>query len=316
MPPGSDSSAIGGIQSDVDDGDERDYTVEVTENAMFARAKVTSIAGIVETDAPGLVASSARRHGGDKIKKADIKLTDIPDEIRSQFKTRFTPPLLSFVGTIRGWEDASTSDVIQIWNDVFPDYAVSTEDPRDNQLVLVNVITKLAQDKVDGWRNKLGTAGVAVWNRAGNRAVYGHGRDQDGRVSTRPSHYGPAGASERPHGTVTVTVLRCRIPCGTVTVASPSSSTRCADGHFRRAIYGLGPYIADYPEQALLTCIVQGYCPRCLSPAHDLDRDSPRRCAEHTDALLGGCTLKELWDDFGIVGGIIVSLSYHSALPA
>ncbi|KAF7333067.1 hypothetical protein MVEN_02371300 [Mycena venus] len=71
--------------------------------------------------------------------------------------------------------------------------------------------------------------------------------------------------------------------------------TRCADGHFRRAIYGLGPYIADYPEQALLTCIVQGYCPR----------NSPRRCAEHTDALLEGCTLKELWDDFGIVGDII-----------
>ncbi|KAF7328113.1 hypothetical protein MVEN_02568200 [Mycena venus] len=65
--------------------------------------------------------------------------------------------------TIRGWEDPSIDDVIQIWNDVFPDYAVSTEDPRDNQLVLV--ITKLAQDKVDGWRNKLGTAGVAVWKQ-------------------------------------------------------------------------------------------------------------------------------------------------------
>jgi hypothetical protein len=38
--------------------------------------------------------------------------------------------------------------------------------------------------------------------------------------------------------------------------------TRCADGHFRRCIYGLGPYIADYPEQALLTNIVQNWCPR------------------------------------------------------
>lgn len=35
---------------------------------------------------------------------------------------------------------------------------------------------------------------------------------------------------------------------------------RCPDGHFRRVIYGLGPYIADYPEQALLACIVQGWC--------------------------------------------------------
>ena len=32
------------------------------------------------------------------------------------------------------------------------------------------------------------------------------------------------------------------------------------DGHFHHAIYSLGPYIADYPEQALLACIVQGWC--------------------------------------------------------
>lgn len=38
--------------------------------------------------------------------------------------------------------------------------------------------------------------------------------------------------------------------------------TLCADGHYRRVIYGVGPYIADYPEQVLLTCIVQGWCPR------------------------------------------------------
>ncbi len=37
---------------------------------------------------------------------------------------------------------------------------------------------------------------------------------------------------------------------------------RYGDGHYRRTIYGLGPYIADYPEQALLACIVQGWCPR------------------------------------------------------
>ena len=40
---------------------------------------------------------------------------------------------------------------------------------------------------------------------------------------------------------------------------------RCPDGHFRRAIYGIGPYIADYPEQALLACIVQNWCPRYVT---------------------------------------------------
>lgn len=37
-----------------------------------------------------------------------------------------------------------------------------------------------------------------------------------------------------------------------------------ADGHFCRAIYGLGPYIADYPKQVLLTCTVQGWCAKSV----------------------------------------------------
>lgn len=32
------------------------------------------------------------------------------------------------------------------------------------------------------------------------------------------------------------------------------------DGHYRRVIYSLGPYIADYEEQVLLACIVRGWC--------------------------------------------------------
>ncbi len=36
----------------------------------------------------------------------------------------------------------------------------------------------------------------------------------------------------------------------------------CADGLHQRVIYGLGPYIADYPEQVLIAGIVQGWCPR------------------------------------------------------
>ena len=36
---------------------------------------------------------------------------------------------------------------------------------------------------------------------------------------------------------------------------------QCPDGHFRRAIYRLGPYIADYPKQCLISSVVQGWCP-------------------------------------------------------
>jgi hypothetical protein len=45
---------------------------------------------------------------------------------------------------------------------------------------------------------------------------------------------------------------------------------RFPDDHFRKVVYGLGPYIADYPEQALLASIVQGWCARCAFVCNDL----------------------------------------------
>jgi hypothetical protein len=47
---------------------------------------------------------------------------------------------------------------------------------------------------------------------------------------------------------------------------------------------------------------------RCTALPHDLDDPTAsRRSHEHTDALLEGCTLRELWDDYGIVGDLKVS---------
>ncbi|KAJ6618081.1 hypothetical protein B0H10DRAFT_2434139 [Mycena sp. CBHHK59/15] len=161
MPPGSDSSGLWGIASDADDGDEAAYAAAETD-AKVARAKVTSIAGIVETDAPGLVGPSARRNRtSSTLRKADVKLTDIPDAIRPQFRTKFTPALLEYTGSIQGWNDPTAVEVVTIWNSVFPDHAVSVEKREDRDLVLV--ITKLAQDKIDGWRNRIGATGVTVW---------------------------------------------------------------------------------------------------------------------------------------------------------
>lgn len=37
---------------------------------------------------------------------------------------------------------------------------------------------------------------------------------------------------------------------------------RCPDRHLRRAVYSIGPVIADYPEQVWLSGIVQGWCPK------------------------------------------------------
>ena len=38
----------------------------------------------------------------------------------------------------------------------------------------------------------------------------------------------------------------------------------CADDHFHQAIYSLGSYIGDYPEQVALACVVQNWCPKSV----------------------------------------------------
>ncbi|OCH87368.1 hypothetical protein OBBRIDRAFT_850015 [Obba rivulosa] len=81
---------------------------------------------------------------------------------------------------------------------------------------------------------------------------------------------------------------------------------RFGDQHLRRVIYGLGPYIADYPEQALLACIVQGWCARCTASANNLDgSEGIHRSHEHTVALLRALDAKKLWEDYGVVGDLI-----------
>ncbi|KIJ07272.1 hypothetical protein PAXINDRAFT_90695 [Paxillus involutus ATCC 200175] len=77
------------------------------------------------------------------------------------------------------------------------------------------------------------------------------------------------------------------------------------DSYHRRVIYGLGPYIADYEEQVLLSCIVRGWCAKCLSPRNELDINSLCRCKEHTETLLEQATLQELWSEYGIVGDLV-----------
>ncbi|KAF8800253.1 hypothetical protein BYT27DRAFT_7227560 [Phlegmacium glaucopus] len=81
---------------------------------------------------------------------------------------------------------------------------------------------------------------------------------------------------------------------------------RCPDGHFRRAVFSLGPYIADYPEQVWLSGIVSNWCPKCDSMPTNLDQPgSHRRTHEKTDFLLRNFDPGVLWDDFGIRSDIV-----------
>ncbi|EMD31614.1 hypothetical protein CERSUDRAFT_69258 [Gelatoporia subvermispora B] len=63
---------------------------------------------------------------------------------------------------------------------------------------------------------------------------------------------------------------------------------RCPDGHFRHVIYGLGPYIADYPEQALLACVWR------IS-----------RKEKHTEKVVQNLTVGDAWMEYGIVADIV-----------
>jgi hypothetical protein len=49
---------------------------------------------------------------------------------------------------------------------------------------------------------------------------------------------------------------------------------------------------------------------RCLSPCNDLDgRKYARRCRRHTAVLLEELQLGALWNEYGLVGDVIVSLN-------
>ncbi|KAI0027374.1 hypothetical protein K488DRAFT_81145 [Vararia minispora EC-137] len=81
---------------------------------------------------------------------------------------------------------------------------------------------------------------------------------------------------------------------------------RCPDGHYQRVIYDLGAYIADYPEQVLLSGIVQNWCPRCQSIPKDLDGKDQSRCTrEWTDLLCETHQSRVLWNEFGIDDDVV-----------
>ncbi|KAF7378018.1 hypothetical protein MSAN_00225700 [Mycena sanguinolenta] len=77
--------------------------------------------------------------------------------------------------------------------------------------------------------------------------------------------------------------------------------TLFADGHYRRVIYGLGPYIADYPEQVLLACVVQG----CTASREDLDGPGGRRTQLHTETLFDVLTHGDMWDQYGVIPDVL-----------
>ncbi|KAI6164204.1 hypothetical protein EDD17DRAFT_1775610 [Pisolithus thermaeus] len=81
---------------------------------------------------------------------------------------------------------------------------------------------------------------------------------------------------------------------------------QCPDGHFRCTAYALAAYIAEYPEQVLLSCLIQGWCPICTSMSNNLDgHDSVLRSHQHMEFCICAFVLVELWDQYSVVGNLM-----------
>ena len=79
------------------------------------------------------------------------------------------------------------------------------------------------------------------------------------------------------------------------------------DDYYQHVIYSLAAYIADYEEQVLLSCIVRNWCPKCLAHRGNLDKEALRRHREHADTVIEEFEFRKLWDEYGIVGNLVVS---------
>ncbi|KAG1724132.1 hypothetical protein EDB19DRAFT_1897950 [Suillus lakei] len=78
------------------------------------------------------------------------------------------------------------------------------------------------------------------------------------------------------------------------------------DGHFRRVVYGLGPYIADYPEQLVLGCVVQNWCAKCFAYPDDLDSgEGGLRSREVVDTLCDEVDSGVLWEEWGVISDVV-----------
>jgi len=77
--------------------------------------------------------------------------------------------------------------------------------------------------------------------------------------------------------------------------------------YYQQVIYALAAYIADYEEQALLSCIVCNWCPKCLAHRENLDEDALHRHREHADTIIEEFDFHKLWDEYGVVSDIVIS---------
>ncbi|TFK96405.1 hypothetical protein BDV98DRAFT_586400 [Pterulicium gracile] len=82
---------------------------------------------------------------------------------------------------------------------------------------------------------------------------------------------------------------------------------KCPDGHYQRVVFCIGPYIADYPEQVLVTCTVSTWCPKCFNHPENLDdRGFHLRTEEEINELLAQHDPRVVRYSHGIVTDVVL----------
>ncbi|KAJ7235930.1 hypothetical protein C8J57DRAFT_1248032 [Mycena rebaudengoi] len=160
FPPASEynsSEGMGGISDNPDAGDKAQWA---TDNAtqkvgrgLENLSKVKSLAGIVDTKAEGLVPLH-RSNASTTLKRSKINLSNLPDDIRNLFSIKFRPILLECAGRLKAWETPDGFELAELWDPTFPKHPL-TGNPE-----LQLIVSKLSDDKLNGWRHKFATAAV------------------------------------------------------------------------------------------------------------------------------------------------------------
>ncbi|KAF8223508.1 hypothetical protein L208DRAFT_1316438 [Tricholoma matsutake] len=108
--------------------------------------QVHSIAKIVLTTSVSELVR--KREPGEWLKKEDIKLSSLPPDLRTVFRSEFISRLRDLIGTIRPWEQPTEDQVNDVWNEVISDYS----------LVNDAELKKIVEARLALWRNTFATA--------------------------------------------------------------------------------------------------------------------------------------------------------------
>ncbi|KAG6807360.1 hypothetical protein H0H92_007864 [Tricholoma furcatifolium] len=160
-PEDSDNESVGGISDDASGGlAERAQIVE-NSKAVVVGSKVKSLARVVETRSvpefvPGISSKILKsRHLGANMfgkKKAEIRITDLNNSVRSIWDSTFKPRVIEYLGTLTPWQAFSDDDVAAIqdlWAEVYP------YEPRlESDAKLNYFVNKLLDDIITTWQHK------------------------------------------------------------------------------------------------------------------------------------------------------------------